>query len=147
MLTLYGVAAAVLVLDQLSKWVALQFLEAGTSIPIIPQVFHFSLVQNTGIAFGLFQGHPGLWTIAITISLIVLLYAGKFLSGQALSRRLAYGFVLGGAAGNCIDRIRVRYVIDFLDFRIWPVFNLADSFITIGVILLIWFSLRAPKGR
>ncbi len=144
MLTLYGVAAAILILDQLSKWFALHFLETGASLPIIPHVFHLSLVQNTGIAFGLFQGYPGLWTAAITISLVVLIYAGKNLSDQMLARRLAFGFVLGGAAGNWVDRIRVQHVIDFLDFRVWPVFNLADSFITIGVILLIWFSL---KGR
>ncbi len=147
MLALYGVAAAVLIFDQLSKWCALRLLETGGSIPVVPHIFHLSLVHNTGIAFGLFQGHPGLWTAAITVSLAVLLYAGKFLFHQTYSKRLAYGFVLGGAAGNWVDRIRVQHVIDFLDFRIWPVFNLADSFITVGVILLIWFSLRAPKGR
>lgn len=147
MLTLYSVAAAILILDQFSKWCVLRLLETGDSIPIISNIFHLSLVHNTGIAFGLFQGHPGLWTAAITVSLVVLLYAGKFLFHQTLAKRLAYGFVLGGAAGNWVDRIRVQHVIDFLDFRIWPVFNLADSFITAGVVLLIWFSLRTPQGR
>ncbi len=142
MRTLYSVAGVVLLLDQLTKLMAVRFLKPLTSVSILPNVFHLSFVENTGIAFGLFQGHPEILTSLITASVLGLLLCAYFFKDQTLPHRLAYGFILGGAIGNWVDRLRFERVIDFLDFRIWPVFNIADSFITIGVILFIWFALR-----
>ena len=142
MRTLYSVAGFVVLLDQATKSLAISYLKPRFSVPIIPDVFHLSFVENTGIAFGLFQRHPGFWTVMIALSVIVLLIVSWFFRTQLLSRKLAFAFILGGAIGNCIDRIRFEHVIDFLDFRIWPIFNLADSSITIGVLLFVWFTLR-----
>ena len=142
MRTLYCVAGIVLLSDQLTKLLAVLFLKPLTSIPILPNIFHLSFVENTGIAFGFFQGHSGFLTVLITVSVLGLLICSVFFKNQSLPHRLAYGFILGGALGNLIDRLRLEHVIDFLDFRIWPVFNIADSFITIGVMLFIWFAVR-----
>lgn len=139
---LYFVAASALICDQLTKFLAISFLKPVSSVPIWRNVFHLSYVENTGIAFGWFQGRPEFWSIVISASVLVLLVASPFFLNHARSRQLAFGLILGGAVGNWIDRMRFDYVIDFLDFQIWPVFNLADSFITIGALLFIWFTLR-----
>ena len=139
---LYCVAGIVLLFDQLTKFLALWFLKPISSVSIVPNVFHLSFVENSGIAFGLFQNHPEFWTVVITGSVLCLLLLSALFRSQSFSRQLAYGFVLGGAVGNWIDRLRFEHVIDFLDFRIWPVFNFADSFITIGALLFVWFALR-----
>ncbi|OGX05497.1 MAG: signal peptidase II [Omnitrophica bacterium RIFCSPLOWO2_12_FULL_50_11] len=141
------VAASVLAWDQLTKWSAVQYLAQIESVVVIPRVFHLTFVENTGIAFGLFQGRPAALTVIITVSVLVLLIGACRFRHRPVSRRLAYGFILGGAAGNWIDRLRHEHVIDFLDFRVWPVFNFADAFITTGVLLFLWFTLTAGKGK
>lgn len=91
------------------------------------------------MAFGLLRGHGLLVTLATLILLGGLaLSAGK--KGHLRDRKVqvGLGLILGGAAGNLVDRVRIGAVIDFLDFRIWPVFNLADSCITIGAVLMAW---------
>jgi signal peptidase II len=143
MRALFNVAAIVLILDQFTKYMALWWLKPQGSVSVIPGVFHLSFVENTGIAFGLFQGHPEILSYVIFASVLCLLGGAWFLRNQKFAERLAYGFVLGGAIGNLVDRVRFQHVIDFIDFRVWPVFNLADSFITIGVCLFIYFSLRS----
>ncbi len=104
-------------------------------------------MYNTGIAFGILKGSANLILIVTIIGLALISYSLKkdFLKDrhsltakELFIGRIAIGFVLGGAIGNMIDRLRLGYVIDFIDFRIWPVFNLADSFITIGAIILFW---------
>ena len=142
MRTLYSVAGAVFLFDQITKFLALSFLKPRASIPLFQNIFHLSFVENTGIAFGLFQDHPEFWAWIITVSIVCLLVGSWFFRNQSLSKQLAFGFILGGAIGNWVDRIRFNHVIDFLDFRIWPVFNIADSFITIGVVFFVWFALR-----
>jgi len=108
-----------------------------------------TLVYNTGIAFGLFKGMGRiLILIAIAICFFVFLKSRKefdtYLKNSRLpqskiiANKIAVGFILGGAISNVIDRLRFGYVIDFLDFRVWPVFNFADSFITIGAAILIF---------
>src|SRR3989338_9176368 len=131
MIILYSIAGIVLLLDQLTKFFALVYLSSG-SIPIVPHVFHLSLVENTGVAFGFFRGHPELLTGIITVSVLCLLACSKFFWVKPRYHRAAYGLILGGAVGNWIDRLRFEHVIDFLDFRVWPVFNIADACITIG---------------
>lgn len=126
-------AAFAVLLDQLTKALAETFLTPGLSQPVLPNLFHLTLVENRGIAFGLFQGAEKILFLIITVSVLVLVVVG-FRSEAARPRnQWGIGLILGGAVGNWIDRIRVGAVIDFLDFRIWPVFNLADTAITVGV--------------
>ena len=121
--------------DQLTKILALHYLAAQDTLPIIPNIFHLTLVHNTGIAFGFFRDHQSLLFILISISLIILFVWGKTRKNLSAIDQVAVGLILGGAVGNWIDRLRLGAVIDFLDFRVWPVFNMADSAITVGVCL------------
>jgi len=112
------------------------------SIPVIKSIFHITYVENTGIAFGLFpQGHSLFIIISLIIILVIIFFERKKVI-KSLKERFCLGLVLGGALGNLIDRLRFGFVIDFLDFRIWPVFNLADSGVCIGGILMVFFLLR-----
>jgi signal peptidase II len=135
------VAFGVLILDQITKNLVLKNMHAGQSIPLIQGVFHLTYVQNTGIAFGLFQNANLLF---LGISLLIMLGVSYALLHTATEERTLHvllGTVLGGAMGNIVDRIFLGYVVDFLDFRIWPVFNVADSAISIaiiGLIIVLW---------
>lgn len=137
-------AGLVVLVDQLSKWLACQNLWLGESFPVISGAFHITLIYNTGAAFGLFLNQT---IFFVVISIIAVLFIISFLVSAQLSKgrkstpfltRFCLALILGGAIGNLIDRLRFGYVVDFLDFRIWPVFNLADSAITLGAIFLIW---------
>jgi signal peptidase II len=143
---LYAVAFGLTVLDQVSKFVVLQNLELGQSIPVVPSVLYFTLVQNTGIAFGLFQNNPMLLTYLISFCVLLLALYSIRIRKESKIEQLAFALILGGAVGNLIDRVRLGWVVDFIDFRIWPVFNIADSGITIGVVLLAWKLLFHPRG-
>jgi signal peptidase II len=132
----------VVVLDQLSKGIILHTLALHDSIPVLPGIFHLTLVHNTGIAFGFFKEHSGLLLYLISGSLVLLLLWGVRLRRAHWLACLGLALILGGAIGNWIDRMRFGAVIDFLDFRVWPVFNLADSAISIGVglyLILVFF--------
>ena len=140
MIFFYGLVAFVVLIDQLSKFLVLQYLSPQTSVPLIPQVLDLTLVRNPGVAFGLFSGYAPLLFTVITISLVFLFLIanrthGKTAQGTSNVDRWALSLILGGAIGNWIDRLRFEAVIDFIDFRVWPVFNLADTAITIGVCL------------
>lgn len=128
-------ALAVLVADQATKWLALEFLSSVSTVPVIPGVFHLTLVRNSGVAFGLFQGY-GLWITLVTLGVLAGLFRTTLRPGGAKWVPFCLALILGGAIGNLMDRMRFGGVIDFLDFRIWPVFNLADSCITVGATLL-----------
>lgn len=135
---LYWAALLLAAADQISKQFIFVRLPLGESIPLLPNFFHLTTVHNTGIAFGLFRNDPHLLTLLIGVCVLLLLVFSRRMMQESRLEQLAYGFILGGAVGNLIDRVRFGWVIDFLDFRIWPVFNLADSGITIGVILFAW---------
>lgn len=130
--------AGILILDRLTKVAAEHLLSLHQSLPVIPGFFHFTLVHNTGAAFGLFRN----WVIllALTSAAVLLLLWVSLVKAHANPRlssyRLPLALVFGGALGNLIDRVFRGYVIDFIDGRVWPVFNVADSAITIGAILL-----------
>ncbi|MFC1704149.1 signal peptidase II [Candidatus Omnitrophota bacterium] len=140
------VLVSIVVLDQITKHVISTLLSANETIPVIKNIFHITLVQNTGIAFGLFRNQtPILIAVSIiTIGLIAYnLLARKKDKQFHFNEQRALFLILGGAIGNLIDRLAHGYVIDFLDFRIWPVFNIADSAITIGIILLLFQYIRS----
>ncbi|WP_376791530.1 signal peptidase II [Thermoflexus sp.] len=126
--------------DQLSKaWVRenLALYESWAPIPALARYFTFTHVTNTGIAFGLFREWGSiLVAVAVVVIAFLLLYTQQ-LSTARWPIRIALGLQLGGAFGNLIDRIRFGFVTDFLDFKFWPVFNLADSAIVVGMLLLL----------
>lgn len=136
----------IVILDQLSKaWVGKALL-LGESVPLLRGVMHLTLIHNTGAAFGMLRRYPHLFVaIGAAASVFILVFLAK--KGEILDicGKTAFCFILGGTLGNLIDRMRFGHVIDFIDFRIWPVFNVADSFITIGAVLLGWTLLRDLK--
>ncbi|MCK5580485.1 MAG: signal peptidase II [Candidatus Omnitrophica bacterium] len=130
----------VVLLDRITKIFFSEILSPGETLPVIHRFVHMTLVHNTGIAFGLFKD-KGLVFIVIPIIAIVLLVYNIYYyknNDEKLSRFYIVGFslILGGAIGNLIDRICFGYVIDFIDLRVWPVFNIADSAITVGAIIV-----------
>lgn len=131
------IAGVVLVLDRLSKaWIRHHF-QLGES-RAITSWFSLTFVQNTGTAFGFFQGNNKALLILAFLILAALLYGARGLSERGgFWGALGVALVLGGAVGNLMDRIHYGQVIDFLDFRVWPVFNIADSAITVGTISLV----------
>jgi signal peptidase II len=131
---------AIIILDRITKAFFSNLLSPGESLPIIRNIFHMTLVHNTGIAFGLFRDKGAVFILIAAIA-IVLLVVNIFYyrqNNEVLSRMYILGFslILGGAIGNLIDRVMYGHVIDFIDFRIWPVFNIADSAITIGAVII-----------
>lgn len=133
------VAAAVILADQISKWLVEHQLPLSSSwapLPELDHLFRITHVSNTGAAFGLFPGGSLLFgLIAAFVALVILYYNFQLPAGNRLLR-LALGLQLGGALGNLVDRFRIGHVTDFLDFGRWPVFNLADTSIVAGVVLL-----------
>ena len=132
--------SSIIFLDRITKIFFSKVLSLGESLPVIPNVLDMTLVHNTGIAFGLFKDQ-GIVFIIIPIIAVILLICNIFYyknNDEELSRTyiVAFSMILGGALGNLIDRIRYGYVIDFIDLQIWPVFNIADSMITIGAIII-----------
>ena len=115
-----------------------QMMRQGESVAVLSPIFYFTYIQNPGAAFGLFA-HKTEFFIAITIIILIAIFLGyRYLSGGSRLMEVGLGLVAGGALGNLIDRVRIGRVIDFLDFRVWPVFNLADTAIVVGAGLLIW---------
>ncbi|MFA4894394.1 signal peptidase II [Brevundimonas sp.] len=150
--TAFAFAILVVVLDQLTKaWIlsGLDLREAGR-VEILPPILNFTWVENRGVSFGLFGDGSARWMLSL-FSIIVAGVLGWW--ALRADRRLlisAIGLVMGGAIGNVIDRIRFGFVVDFIDFsgtRVFPwVFNVADSAITIGVLLLILDSVLSERA-
>lgn len=144
---LFVLPLAVVVLDQFSKYIVVENMALGESIPIIEEVFHLTYILNPGAAFGMFA-HNRLFFIAIAVIVIgIIIWARKEILASPWEVKAGCGLFLGGAIGNLIDRARQGLVIDFFDFRIWPVFNIADIAICIGVGLIIWNLLKTELKR
>jgi signal peptidase II len=127
-------------MDQISKYYAQTLLQGRPSIPLIQDVFHLTYARNTGAAFSILQGNQIVLkgvTAVIMIFLVVYLYKVSKEKGQILFK-ISLAFILGGGIGNLIDRIRLDYVIDYFDFTLinFAIFNVADSFVVVGTILL-----------
>lgn len=138
-LSLFTVSTVVF-LDRVTKIFFSEILSLGESLPVIRHILHMTLVHNTGIAFGLFKNQGIVFIVIPFVAVILLVYNIFYYraNDQRLSRPyiLAFSMILGGAIGNLIDRIAYGYVIDFIDLRVWPVFNIADSAITIGAVVI-----------
>ncbi len=138
----------VVIVDRLSKIFFSHLLDLNESLIVVKNVFHFTLVHNTGIAFGLLKDCGFVFIIIPLVLTGLLIYnVYYYRHTQQLSRIYiaAFSLILGGAIGNLIDRIYLGYVIDFIDFRIWPVFNIADSAITIGAGIILFKCIPSHK--
>jgi signal peptidase II len=138
-------AASIIIVDQLTKawiWRALDGVE-GASIPLLGHWLKFTLVHNTGVAFGMFQNFPQFFTFTSVIISIGAIYFYRYhLPNHMLVIQVCLGMIIGGAIGNIIDRIRLNYVIDFVHVAWFPgIFNVADSMITVGTLMLAGFLL------
>ena len=144
---LFVLPLAVVILDQFSKYIVVENMALGESIPIIEEVFHLTYILNPGAAFGMFA-HNRLFFIAIAVVVIgIIIWARREILASPWEVKAGCGLFLGGAIGNLIDRAWQGLVIDFFDFRIWPVFNIADIAICIGVGLIIWNLLKTELKR
>ena len=138
---IFGIAVLTLFVDQLSKILVSIFFRVGEQWIIIRNFFSIHFIENYGAAWSIFSGRLNLLIFA---SLVAIFIIYRFMYNFKTNKRnnLAFGILLGGILGNLIDRIFLGYVKDFLSFKIlsyyFPVFNLADSFIVIGVILLLY---------
>lgn len=146
-----AVVVVIILLDQLTKAWILQTLgpNEGTSRPLLGAWLSFTYVKNTGVAFGLFRGIPYFFTItSILISVGAILFYRFQLPNNRPWVQYSLGLIVGGAIGNIIDRLRFSYVVDFVHVRWFPgIFNLADSAITIGVIMLAGYLLLFGESR
>ena len=144
---LFVLPLAVVILDQFSKYIVVENMALGESIPIIEEVFHLTYILNPGAAFGMFANNS-LFFIAIAVIVIgIIIWVRREILASPWEGKAGCGLFLGGAIGNLIDRARQGLVIDFFDFRIWPVFNIADIAICIGVGLIIWNLLKTELKR
>jgi len=146
-LTYLFVSLVIVLADQVTKEIVADRIPLHSSVPVIQGLFDLTHVRNSGAAFGLFASIDSplrtvlLNTVAFVVFLAVLVYAWRT-SVDSTRLQLGLSLILGGAVGNLVDRIRAGSVTDFLDFYVgshrWPAFNVADSAITVGVVLLAW---------
>lgn len=135
-------ALFVTIFDQLVKWFVVNHMELGETIPVIRNVFHLTYILNPGAAFGILP-HQDWFFLAIVVALFIAFFVmRKRIPENLLYFPSAVGMLLGGALGNGLDRARLGAVVDFFDFRIWPIFNIADIFICAGVGLIAFYFWR-----
>lgn len=134
-----GVAVLVLSADQVTKSLVLRNLSVGemwNPIPILRSLVTVTHVTNTGAAFGLFRNYGLFFAVVAVVVVVGIIGFYRYLPPRQNLLTLSLGLQLGGALGNLLDRIRLGSVVDFIDFKIWPVFNLADMAIVAGVSML-----------
>ena len=133
-----GIGILVFIIDQLVKHLVVSTMHLGQSLPVIKGIFHITYVLNPGAAFGMLA-HQRWFFILVALAAVLLGAAFyKKLQQESFLMRSGAGLLLGGAVGNLADRIQSGLVVDFLDFRIWPVFNIADIAICAGAGILIF---------
>ena len=139
-ITAFIIALAGVILDQLSKYMAVHFLQGTDGIDLIPGVFRLTYLENRGAAFGVLQGQQWFFYIitAVILVVVVLAYVRIPAGRKFLPLQIWAVFIVSGALGNLIDRVRLGYVVDFFYFELidFPVFNVADIFVTVSAVLL-----------
>lgn len=135
------IVAAVMLVDQLSKQIIMRTMEVGQSITVISNFLYITYVRNPGAAFGMLPYQTAFFVVITVLVGAFIIYYYRLLAEDHKWLRLGLSLQLGGALGNLIDRLNEGYVVDFINFTIWPpVFNIADSAIVIGIgIFLIAF--------
>ena len=139
--------AGVIALDQISKAVVMRSMVPGESIPLLPNIFHLTYVLNPGAAFGILSNQRMFLLITGAALILVAAYFYPLLKKSDACLRFGATAILSGAVANLIDRIQTGCVVDFFDFRIWPVFNVADIAIVLGVGFLIYAILFRLDNR
>jgi len=143
----YALIATILFFDQLCKFLILKYIGLNTTYDIIKDIFSITPLLNTGGGFGIL---PGQTPFFILVSVFATVYIISILLKRKIKEKIllySISMILAGALGNLIDRLRFGAVVDFIDFKIWPVFNIADSSITVGVIILTWQLLKSSKFK
>ena len=149
-LILIAIILGIVGLDQLTKWIVVQHLPLYSSFEWIRKVLHFTHVRNEGAAFGILQNQRWVFLVFSTIAIVGLgVYLFRFCK-QGWLYKIAFAFLIGGGIGNMIDRIAFGYVVDFIELPFlvlpvlgeFPVFNVADSFVTVGVVMLAFALIR-----
>lgn len=135
---LASIAMIVIIIDQWSKSYVKTHMLPGMSIPVLDNIFHITYVLNAGAAFGILENQQMFFVIIAVVMLGVTLYFFRQIPVSFRLMRLGLSLLAGGAVGNVIDRVQTGYVVDFFDFRIWPVFNVADIAIVTGVACIIY---------
>lgn len=138
----YILIVVIIAFDQLIKKIVVSQMNLHETIPIFQNIFHITYIQNRGAAFSLLEGYSA---VLILFPAVVIIAAFIFMvvKGKTLHKLLAISisFVIAGGAGNLIDRVLLGYVVDYFDFRVFPIFNIADIFVCIGCGLLIIYVL------
>lgn len=140
---------SVIIIDQITKYWAVLYLKNIETMPIIKNVFHFTYSENTGAAFGILGNQRTFLLVTTAIMIIIvsyLLYKSIVTSGNIIET-ISLCLILAGGIANMIDRIRLKYVVDFIDFRLinFAIFNIADSFIVIGISIFAIYTLFIHK--
>lgn len=142
-MVLWPVALGSLLLSMVAKWLADALLQ-DAPVPLIGSFASLHYALNDGVAFGIQL--PGMQSLFILVALLIVLWLAVQ-RGRSQFERVAFGFIIGGALGNLLDRLPDGFVTDFMKIGSFPVFNLADSWITIGVVLLLADSLRLVRRK
>lgn len=139
----YLIAIIWLLFDQVSKYYVMNHFVLGESLPVIQNVFHFTYIINRGAAFGMLTNQRWFFLAVALVLIIVYGIYRKQVNNGPLVLRIGSALLISGAIGNGIDRYILHGVVDFLDFRIWPIFNIADIGICIGVVCIIYYLLTS----
>ena len=131
-------AAVIVAVDQWSKFYIQSQMSLGMSIPVIPNIFHLTYILNPGAAFGILENQRFFFVAIAAVMVGAVVYLYPRIPEKPALLRLGIGLMAGGAVGNVIDRVKTGYVVDFFDFRIWPIFNIADIAIVVGVACIIY---------
>lgn len=127
----------IILFDQITKRLVQTKMHLFQSIPVIPKVLHFTFIINTGAAFGILKGKQGFFFFTTILAVILIFSFIKDLKDDNVWGAVSLSLILGGALGNFIDRIFYGYVVDFIELKInWPIFNIADMSIVIGIMLM-----------
>jgi len=132
------VALLVVIFDQLTKYYVAENFYLGESVPVIENIFHWTYILNPGAAFGMLEGSRWFFVVIAVGVLGGIWYMKDEINEGGWMMQYGAALFGGGAIGNLIDRARSGLVIDFFDFRIWPVFNVADIAICVGVAMILW---------
>jgi len=133
----FSTALLVIFIDQITKYLIKINFQLNETFPLIKNIFHLTYIHNFGAGFGILKNQTLILVFISIIVIGVIFYYIDRIKKKEILLQVLVGFTLGGTVGNLTDRVFYGFVIDFIDFRIWPIFNFADSFVTIGVIGLI----------
>lgn len=149
LIVLFGTAAVLVVADQVTKAIVIGNVALGERIAVVGDLVQVWHVRNNGAAFSLFQGETLLFFVVSVVALVMIAYFHRTLRERSAWVQVLLGAVLGGTLGNLVDRLRFGYVTDFisvgLDGLRWPTFNIADSSIVVGIVMLVGYLTIADR--